>query len=264
MISFRIEGLGVSGPGIAGRRGLEHLLSSGRADLTRGTEIGAPEVLDARERRRASPTVRLALTTASEAVRESGRRADTLSMVFASSLGDGTILNDLLEVLVDPKRHVSPTRFHNSVHNAALGYWSIGTGNRRAGTSLAAGDFTFGAAMLKSAAQVFTERECLLLVVYDHPFPEPLNRARPLLAPFAAAFVVTPADTDSGTAVRLSFPSDGASEPTPPSLTDFEAIWRHNPAARALPFVEALVRGVPADITVAFRSGAVLKLEILP
>ncbi len=264
MICFRVEGIGVVGPGISGRGALENLLFTGRTDITESTEIGAPEVLNPRERRRASPTVRLALSAASEAVGGSGRAPDTLPMVFASSLGDGTILNDLLDVLVDPARHVSPTRFHNSVHNAALAYWSIGTGNRLAGSSLAAHNYTFGAALLKSAAQIVAERCALLLVVYDHPFAEPLNRARPLLAPFATAFVLSPSDVGKGPRVCLSLPATSASDPTPPRLAGFRDLWRQNPAARALPFLEALVHGDPAKIDVAFRFDRTLRLEVSP
>lgn len=283
MIGFRVEGVGVVGPGICGRSALEARLAQGADAFSGHTEIGVPDVIHPRERRRTSATVRLALGAASEAVRDSGRDASELPMVFASSLGDGTILNELLEVLVDPERHVSPTRFHNSVHNAALAYWSIGTKNRLPGTSLAAHDFTFGAALLKSAAQLASDPRALLLVVYDHPFPEPLNQARELMEPFAAAFVLSPADGADAVEspcvtgrpsersgckpaprVVLSRSASAGVEPTPPRLAGYCELWRRNPAARALPLLESILQGAPAVLDVAYRHDRTLRLEVVP
>ncbi len=262
MISLRVQGLGLIAPGIVGRHGLEQALAAGHADMASFPALDPPEILDARERRRASPAVRLALRVAQEAMENSGLPPTSAAMVFASSLGDGSILNELLQVLVDPQRVVSPTRFHNSVHNSALAYWSISTRNRLPGTSLAAHDFTFGAALLKSAAQVASHNQTVLLVIYDAPFPEPLNRARPLLAPFAAAFVLTPADSSSGVAVELELPHPSPVDATPPVLSTHAELWQRNPAAKALPFAEALVRNQPAEIVVAYRPGASVRLGV--
>jgi len=264
MTFFRVSGLGIIGPGISNRADLNEFLSRKHTGAMATTEIGTPEIINPRERRRTSPTVRLALGAASQAVRESECTPNDLPMVFASSLGDGSILNELLEVLADPARHVSPTRFHNSVHNSALAYWSIGTQNRLAGTSLAAHDCTFGAAILKSIAQLLTEQRALLLVVYDHPFPAPLDRARPLLAPFAAAFVLSPPELGNGIDVCLSLVSGSASLPTPPQLECLNELWKWNPAARALPFVEALVQGWRTHVDVMFQRERTLRLEVCP
>ena len=52
--------------------------------------------------------------------------------VFTSSSGDGDNVHEICETLAAADRQVSPTRFHNSVHNAPAGYWSIATRSRRA------------------------------------------------------------------------------------------------------------------------------------
>ena len=50
------------------------------------------------------------------------------------------------------ERELSPTRFHNSVHNAPAGYWSIATQSREPSTSLCRDDESFQAALLEAAA----------------------------------------------------------------------------------------------------------------
>ena len=49
----------------------------------------------------------------------------------------GAPVGDTLTLAGDPAA-VSPIRFHNSVHNAAAGYWTIGTGCLRATTAISA------------------------------------------------------------------------------------------------------------------------------
>ena len=60
----------------------------------------------------------------------SGIAAPDAAVVFASGDADGENLHHILESLATPEHEVSPTRFHNSVHNAAAGYWNIATGAR--------------------------------------------------------------------------------------------------------------------------------------
>ena len=67
------------------------------------------------------------------AAEASGLPYTTLRPVFASGNGDGITVGAILEMLTKPDGFVSPTQFHNSVHNAAAGYWSIGTGSRPSG-----------------------------------------------------------------------------------------------------------------------------------
>ncbi len=62
---------------------------------------------------------------------------------------------------------LSPTRFHNSVHNAAAGYWSIATGCRQPYCALGAGQYTFAAGLFAAALQVCADETDVLLVAYD-------------------------------------------------------------------------------------------------
>ena len=91
--------------------------------------------------------------------------------VFGTSNGDGPVIHAILETLAGPDPQVSPTQFHNSVHNVAAGYWSIGAGSQEPAACLGCHDFTFAAALLKAAAEAAAERAPVLLCVYDAPLP---------------------------------------------------------------------------------------------
>ncbi len=83
-------------------------------------------------------TVRLAIAAGIEALGAGRARSAEMAMVFAASGGDGETIHEILAVLATEQREVSPTRFHNSVHNAPSGYWAVATGSRAPSTSLSA------------------------------------------------------------------------------------------------------------------------------
>src|SRR3546814_20327507 len=78
-----------------------------------------------------------------------------------------SILQRSSAAVATPERIVSPTDFHNSVHNAAAGYWGIGTGSRAPSTTLAGYDESFALGLLEAGLQVVGDRRAVLLVVFD-------------------------------------------------------------------------------------------------
>jgi hypothetical protein len=95
-------------------------------------------------------------------------------------------------VLASDDRHISPTRFHNSVHNAPAGYWGIASGAMTPATVLCAHDASFGAGLLEAMTQVAVEGIGTLLITYDMPYPEPLHAKRPLPSAFGIALALMP------------------------------------------------------------------------
>jgi hypothetical protein len=188
----------------------------------------AVSLLPPAERRRCAPSVAWALAVAQEAVAASGLDAGAFAVVFASSDGDGDIVHRLCTALATPAAAVSPTDFHNSVHNAATGYWSIGAHSQAGSTAICAYDSSFAAGLLEAACQVATEARPVLLVAVDLPYPPPLAVHRPVRHGFAVALALEP-----GSALEVSV--DGAA-PDPSPLKDFEG----NAAAAALPLLAAL------------------------
>ncbi|MFS8064391.1 MAG: beta-ketoacyl synthase chain length factor, partial [Luteimonas sp.] len=100
----------------------------------------SPQVLAPNERRRAPESVAVALEVALAACSDAQLDPATLVSVFASTHGDLSITDYMCSTLVEDPRALSPTRFHNSVHNAAAGYWTIGNRCVRATTAISAFD----------------------------------------------------------------------------------------------------------------------------
>jgi hypothetical protein len=189
-------------------------------------------LLPAAERRRCAPSVAWALAVAQEAVANSGLEAGTFAVVFTSSDGDGDIVHRLCTALATPAAAVSPTDFHNSVHNAATGYWGIGAHSSAPSTALCAYDDSFAAGLLEAACQVAAEARPVLLVAVDLPYPPPLAEHRPVQHGLAAALALEP-----GKGLEISL-QEGKPTPMPPELRSFE----HNAAAACLPLLAALAR----------------------
>ena len=206
----------------------------------------AVSLLPPAERRRCALSVAWALAVAQEAVASAELDAASLAVVFASSDGDGDIVHRLCSALATPAAAVSPTDFHNSVHNAATGYWSIGAHSPAPSTALCAYDGSFGAGLLEAACQIAIEKRPVLLIAVDLPYPPPLAVHRPVRHGFAAALVLEP-----GTGLEISL--DG-SEPTAPPMRDFEG----NASAACLPLLAALARPGEAVVRLPLAERTVL------
>lgn len=268
MIEVAVAGVALRGPGLEGWEAARPVLSGEAAYEARELVLPPPAVLAPTERRRTGPVVRLALLVAQEASAMAGVPPGSLRCVFGSSNGDGVVVCAILEALAaegDPAGgYVSPTQFHNSVHNAAAGYWSIGTGSAQPATVLGCHDSTFAASLLKAAAEVHAEGEPVLLCLYDVPIPEPLGRLRPTGAPFGAGLVLAPPGAGGLCRLRVGYdpapPDPGAGLPRDPAL---HALARGNPAARALRLLEALARGGAQEVQAPYLDGR-LSVAVLP
>lgn len=224
----------------------------------------ASTLLPPAERRRTTDTVKLAMTVGGEAIAHARLRAEDVPSVFTSSGGDGKTITAILEVLASPQREVSPTRFHNSVHNAPAGYWSIATGCREASTSICAYDFSFAAGLLEAATRALAEQCPVLLVAYDVPYPPALDACRKITAPFGAALVVSPRRTASTLAdLSIELRRDTGPETM---LNDpaIEALRAGVPAARALPLLVALARGSSQEVVIPHVADNGLAIRVTP
>lgn len=259
MIETFVAGIAVRGPGLDGWTAAQPVLT-GRQELsTNGPYLPPPAILSPNERRRAGMVVRLALAVAQEAVDMAALPPDSLRCVFASSNGDGAVVHAILETLTQSDPKVSPTQFHNSVHNAPAGYWSIGAGSRQAATCIGCHDSTAAASLLKAAAEVQVEQQPVLLCLYDAPLPEPLGAARPTLSVFGAALVLTPTPSPMSRAtLRIAYrdspaPS-GGERPRHPGLA---ALSAGNAAARILRLLEAMAHNEADDFSLSLLDGHV-------
>ena len=191
-LSACVRGIGLLGPGLDDWLSAASVLAGVTPYAPRATVLPIPAALPAAERRRTGAVVRLALAIGFEASSRAGANPAELPTVFSSSGGDGSNCHEICQTLATGDRQLSPTRFHNSVHNAASGYWSIAVGATPASNVLCAYDATFGAALLEALTQVVVDRVPVLLVAYDSGYPEPLHAVRPIPDAFGVAMVLAP------------------------------------------------------------------------
>jgi hypothetical protein len=258
-----IEGVAVRAPGLSG-------WAESRATLA-GIEAyrEAPPALPASplppaERRRTGPTVKLALAVGIEAFAAAERDPAETATVFASSGGDGETIHQILAALASNERDVSPTRFHNSVHNAPAGYWSIATRSHAPSTSIGCHDATFAAGLLEAAVQAVVEDRATALVAYDVGYPEPLHSVRPIAALFGTALVLVPSMSPRSFA-RLELEvrprTADCSTMADPAL---ERLRAEAPAGRSLPLLATLARNAADIVTLEYISGLMLAVSVAP
>lgn len=232
----------------------------------RGEAIGAnpparrpsPALLPPAERRRAPDTVALALEVATQATAHAGRRADELLSVFTSAHGDLAITDYVCRMLASDPLLISPTKFHNAVHNAASGYWGIATGCLQASTAVSAFECSFAAGLLEALTQCAADDRPVLLVGYDIEAPGPLastNDSRGLLA---VALVIAP-QRSARTRAALGGSLVAGPSARIPLRSEAALPLATNAMSDALPFFEALAQGgherfaMPLSATLALQ-----------
>jgi len=264
-LKIYINGVGVAGSGITGWKEAVPMFAGKDVYVPADYKYVEPDILPPNERRRSVKTVQLAIAVALEAVEHSGANMADLQTVFASSMGDGYVMDNLLRRLAMPHKVVSPIAFHNSVHNAAGGYWLIGAKCMKASTSITGKEATFGVALMESASQIVTETTQLLLVLYDIQSPEPLNQALPIKDLFAMGLVMSrERDEHSFAVMEFSVTPKDGQQPGEMDNTALETLRAGNPAGRSLPLLAAIAKGREEDVVIEYTKQALIHLHITP
>lgn len=255
-----VDGIGVLGPGLSDWPATARVLRGETAWQSAATVLPPPQCLPAAERRRTGMPVRLALAVGLEATSRAGADPAALPAVFASSGGDGVNCHEICQALASEDRQLSPTRFHNSVHNAAAGYWGIATGATAASNALCAYDASFAAGLLEALVQLTAERTPVLLIAYDTGYPEPLRRTRPIPDAFGAALLLSPVPGPTSLAAVSVWVGDGPTD----RLTDggLESLRRAIPAARVLPLLGQLASEKPGRVAIEHLDTTALVVEV--
>lgn len=181
-----INDIAVIGPGLIDRKKTHSILrGDSNWDFQEMPSL-KPDMLPANERRRTTAVIKLALECIQGLLRDYDDLR-TISTVFASSDGDLEIADKMCIALAEDEKIVSPTLFHNSVHNAPSAYWSIASLMRGATTSLSAGDATFMCGLQEAVTQVEVDGGTVLFVAYDYPAPQFLDSSRHFDYPLAIA-----------------------------------------------------------------------------
>lgn len=259
-----LKGIAATGPGFENLDALRSHFAGGAALAPEFIPHPQGNILPGVERRRASPTVKLAVDIAQQALQQSGMKAEDLAVVFASSNGDTNTIHHICEALATPERFVSPTRFHNSVHNAPAGYWSIASGSMQPSSSLCAWNDTFAAALVEATSQCLAENVPVLLAVFDTPFPEPLYEKTPGHQPFGVALVLDASPHDSLAAMSIAVEADEHLAMTSMDNPQLEAMRCDSSASRSLPLLAALAASQAQEIILGYADDLRLRVGVTP
>ena len=265
-LSVQVLGVGLLGPGVPNwEEGRKQLLGTAPS-VAEKTRVPAPQTLPPAERRRAGVAVKTTLAIGSEALATAAVSPQDLATVFTSSGGDGVNCHEICATLASSDRAISPTRFHNSVHNAPSGYWSIASGSMAPSSVLCAHDGSFAAGLLEAVAQVVSEQRLVLLLAYDTDYPEPLHSVRPIPDTMGVALLLGPTAA-SGSLGELVLEGDGLFTADPPdALQDpsLEKMRGEIPAARSLPLLQALAAGEERTVVVDYLPDIRLRVRVVP
>jgi hypothetical protein len=138
-------------------------------------------------------------------------------------------------LLPDPDALLSPTHFHNSVHNTTAGYWGILNHCQAPTTAIAALDDGFAMGLLEAWSQLQQSPGDVLLVCYDEVWPQYL--AAPL-GKTALACALVLSTHDNVKMPHCSVPQTGVSEQ--PLDKAWCELVKMAPAAAAIPLLQAL------------------------
>ena len=261
-MKFYVDGIGLRGPGLAGWASTRALLAGSSPYQIAPVQLTASDLLPPAERRRATDSVKLAMAVCEEAMQHADASFAATPSVFASSGSDGATITAILENLAMPARELSPTRFHNSVHNAPAGYWSIATQSRAASTSVCGYDASFAVGLLEAVSQALTSHCRVLLAAYDLPYPPTLHAVRRIVDGFALGLVLSPYSNASslGECEMQIMPECGAAT----SLADagLEALRLGNPAARGLSLLAAFAARTSQTVIIEELSGRAIELSV--
>jgi len=252
-----IDGIAFWAPTLPGWHAARMAFRGEAEPLATPAKRPAPEILAPAERRRAPDTVALALEVAAAAVRESGFDPATLPSVFTSAHGDLAVNDYMCSTLAKEPTLISPTKFHNSVHNAAAGYWTMATGCHEASTALSAFDASFGAGLLEAATQCLADARPVLLVAVDIEAAGALASVTDSTGLLACALVLSPRASERTVA---TFDWSLVSRTTRPAPIRSPAArsLAGNAMSGALPLLEAIATARPGT------EGEALALPLTP
>ncbi len=256
-----VTGIGLIAPGLPDWPSTARVLRGEEAHVPLPTVLPVPELLPSAERRRASRVIKISLGVGLEAAKHAGADPSTLATVFSASGADGHNCHTLCEQLAGEDRQISPTRFHNSVHNAAAGYWGIATRSMAPCQVIGAYDASFGAGLLDALAQVATEGQPVLLIAYDSEYPDPLRAKRDTPDCGGVALLLSPRADGALGALSVSPTAEKAEPMREASL---ESLRNAIPALRSLPLLSRVAKAEAAQVVLDYLAPMQLSVDWCP
>ncbi|WP_100656139.1 beta-ketoacyl synthase chain length factor [Alteromonas flava] len=202
-----------------------------------------PGIIPANERRRAPLPVKLAIESSMQATLNQQIDPKTLTCVFVSGLGDTDLTDYMCKVLASDNKELSPTKFHNSVHNAAAGYWTISTETMSAANSIAGYQESVSLALFEAMVQCQSENVPILVTFYDAPVSQVLQPLLHNQEAFAFSLVLYPTSSPTPGQIVTARVETTQRADWPSLKVDNEylhSLYQSNPTARVLCLAELL------------------------
>ena len=257
-----IEGVAFWASRLPGWELAQAVIRGERAPPETASARPAPTLLAPTERRRAPDTVAVALEVAARACEAAARKPADLPSVFASTHGDTAISDYMCATLAATPALISPIKFHNSVHNAAAGYWSIGTGSLAPYTAITASECTFGVGLLEAATQAICERRAVLYVAFDIESKGALATMAASRGLLAAAVVLAPVSLHQQHRTMILTTETGSSLDPTPARSAAAALLADNAMAPCLPLFEVLAQASPRTVRLSLSGGTALNVQV--
>lgn len=221
-----------------------------------------PELIAAKERRRAPLFVKMAVEVMDQACRMGAREPSEVATVFASVYGDMQITDYMCHTLDASPRTVSPTRFHNSVHNASIGYWAIATQSQRPANAISAYLHSASMALLEGAIQALEEDTPVLVCVQELASPATIKPIYDSEQPFSTALLLTPPAYCAAplASVRIGVSNQKYEFPKSPEIPGVD--WSSNLGARLVPLLAALATAGDVKMHLPITASSSLSLAI--
>ena len=178
MKGFPITGTGIVMDGLSGAEELVRVASLGESNFSKGQgrvySSKQDPLIPARLRRRMSRLSAMVFGATRQSLGTDFARDTSTPMIFATANGELNTIGTILDSLVDPEKVVSPTQFHNSVHNTPAGYWTIATKRKSPTSTISMGALSFEYAMLEAWCRLINGDDDLLVTAGDEAIKTPL------------------------------------------------------------------------------------------
>jgi hypothetical protein len=266
MTELEIAGLGLWSPHFSNWKEFSDGINTGNWQSETSLQ---PDLIPTRERRRAPLSVKLAVVVMSQACEMACLDPVNAAVVFSSAMGDMQIKDYLCRTLSTPPRLVSPTRFHNSVHNATTGYWSIASHSHGPSNAISAYAYTAPMAFLEAAIQTLEDSVPVLLVTQEMAAPLALHDTCPSDQPFSSAILLTPKGFCVNPVASIQFSVTKESVNWPDLPEDLNQDLGSNFGARLVPLIAAIAANgftksiLPVTLDFPRTSNSCLKLSAL-
>lgn len=263
MKPFYVDAIDILAPGLVGWEQASAVLR-GEAPFVPGDLPPFPTgLMNSNEKRRTTALIRLTLQVMDMLSKRTKIDFKQTLTVFSSSEGDLNVMDIVCDALATPGIPISPVQFHNVVHNAAAGYWSITAGQTAPSVSISARDGSYAAGLIEAYTNIVNGPLPVAFLSYDHPPPSRLMPHRPIVGPFSAAILVTREQTAQALcALSLEI----VEKRTEDTLEDpqLESLRLGNPSARGLPLLALIARGIEGRVTLPYLDDLSVVVHVNP